>query len=143
MVLKVKRLSPKAKIPAYQTEEAAGFDLHSIEDVILKPNERRLISTGLAFEIERGYEIQIRPRSGLAFKHGITVLNSPGTIDSDYRGEIKVLLINLGEEDFEIKEGDRIAQAVIAPVIQASFEEVDTLSETKRGSGGFGSTGKG
>jgi dUTP pyrophosphatase len=142
MVLKVKKLNSDAIIPAYQSEEAAGFDLHSIEDVILKPGERKLIGTGLAFEIEKGYEIQIRPRSGLAFKHGITVLNTPGTIDSDYRGEIKVLLINLGEEDFEIKKGERIAQAVVAPVVQAKFEEVEKLSDTKRGSGGFGSTGK-
>jgi len=142
MVLKIKKLTPEAIIPAYQTKEAAGFDLHSIEDVVLKPNERRLIGTGLAFEIEYGYEVQIRPRSGLAFKYGITVLNSPGTIDSDYRGEIKVLLINLGEEEFEIKKGERIAQAVVAPVIQAQFEEVEELSSTSRGSGGFGSTGK-
>jgi dUTP pyrophosphatase len=142
MVLKIKKLNPDAIIPAYQSEEAAGFDLHSIEDVILKPGERKLIKTGLAFEIEKGFEIQIRPRSGLAYKHGITVLNSPGTIDSDYRGEIKVLLINLGNESFEIKKGDRIAQAVVAPVVQAEFEEVEILSDTKRGSGGFGSTGK-
>ena len=142
MKLKIKKLSPDAIIPAYQTELAAGFDLHSIEDYVLKRGERKLIKTGLAFEIEPGYEVQIRPRSGLAFKHGITVLNTPGTIDADYRGEIMVLLINLGEEDFEIKKGDRIAQAVIAPVIQAEFEEVDKLSVTKRGKGGFGSTGK-
>ncbi|NPA87397.1 dUTP diphosphatase [Caminibacter pacificus] len=142
MVLKIKKLTQNAKIPAYQTKEAAGFDLHSIEDVVIKPGERKLIGTGLAFEIEFGYEVQIRPRSGLAFKHGITVLNTPGTIDSDYRGEIKVLLINLGDEPFEIKEGERIAQAVVAPVIQAKIEEVDELSDTQRGAGGFGSTGK-
>jgi dUTP pyrophosphatase len=142
MILKVKKLNKDAIIPAYQSEEAAGFDLHSIEDVILKPDERKLIKTGLAFEIEKGFEVQIRPRSGLAYKYGITVLNSPGTIDSDYRGDIKVLLINLGEKDFEIKKGDRIAQAVVAPVVQAEFIEVEELSDTKRGSGGFGSTGK-
>jgi dUTP pyrophosphatase len=142
MVLKVKKLNKDAIIPAYHSVEAAGFDLHSIEDVLLKPGERKLIGTGLAFEIETGFEIQIRPRSGLAYKHGITVLNSPGTVDSDYRGEIKVLLINLGKEDFEIKKGDRIAQAVVAPVVQAEFEEVEELNDTKRGSGGFGSTGK-
>jgi len=141
MKLKIKKLNPEAIIPSYQTKEAAGFDLHSIEDVILNPNERKLIATGLAFEIEYGYEVQIRPRSGLAFKHGITVLNSPGTIDSDYRGEIKVLLINHSNEKFEIKKGDRIAQAVVAPVIQAEIVEVEELSETKRGKGGFGSTG--
>ena len=140
--LKVKKLSPLAQIPAYQTDEAAGFDLHSIEDVVLKPNERKLISTGLAFEIPKGYEIQIRPRSGLAYKSGITVLNSPGTIDSDYRGEIKVLLINHSNEEFEIKTHDRIAQAVIQEVIQVDFKEVEELNDTNRGSGGFGSTGK-
>ncbi len=142
MKLKIKKLTQEAVIPAYQTELAAGFDLHSIEDYMLKRGERKLIKTGLAFEIEPGYEVQIRPRSGLAFKHGITVLNTPGTIDADYRGEIMVLLINLGEDDFEIKKGERIAQAVIAPVIQAEFVEVEELSETKRGKGGFGSTGK-
>jgi len=142
MKIKVKKLSELAEIPAYQTEEAAGFDLHSIDDVVIKAGERKLISTGLAFEIPKGYEIQIRPRSGLAYKHGITVLNTPGTIDSDYRGEIKVLLINHSNEDFEIKVGERIAQAVIKEVIQAEFEEVEVLSETKRGEKGFGSTGK-
>lgn len=140
--LKVKKLSSLAEIPAYQTEEAAGFDLHSIEDVVIAPKERKLIATGLAFDIPAGYEIQIRPRSGLAYKHGITVLNTPGTIDSDYRGEIKVLLINHSDEEFEIKVGERIAQAVIKEVIQAKFEEVEELSETKRGEKGFGSTGK-
>jgi len=142
MKLKIKKLNKEAIIPAYQTELAAGFDLHSIEEYVLKKGERKLIKTGLAFEIEDGYEVQIRPRSGLAFKHGITVLNSPGTIDADYRGEIMVLLINLGDEDFEIKKGERIAQAVVAPVVQAKFEEVEELSSTKRGAGGFGSTGK-
>ncbi|EDM24085.1 dUTP diphosphatase [Caminibacter mediatlanticus] len=142
MKLKVKKLKDDAILPKYQTDEAAGFDLHSIENVVIKVGERKLISTGLAFEIEKGFEAQIRPRSGLAFKYGITVLNSPGTIDSDYRGEIKVLLINLGEEDFEIKKGDRISQVVIAPVIQAEIIEVEILSNTQRGSGGFGSTGK-
>jgi dUTP pyrophosphatase len=140
--LKVKKLSPLAQIPAYQSEEAAGFDLHSIEDAVIAAGERKLIKTGLAFDIPRGYEIQIRPRSGLAYKHGVTVLNTPGTIDSDYRGEIKVLLINHSNENFEIKVGERIAQAVIKEVIQASFEEVEELSETKRGEKGFGSTGK-
>ena len=140
--IKVKKLSNKAVIPAYQTKEAAGFDLHSIEDIVIKPSERKLISTGLAFEIPYGYEIQIRPRSGLAYKHGITVLNTPGTIDSDYRGEIKVLLINHSNEDFEIKINERIAQAIIKEVIQANFIEVDELSDTERGKKGFGSTGK-
>ena len=142
MKLKIKKLNENAIIPAYQSELAAGFDLHSVEDYVLKKGERKLIKTGLAFEIEPGFEVQIRPRSGLAFKHGITVLNTPGTIDADYRGEIMVLLINLGEEDFEIKKGERIAQAVIAPVVQAEFVETYELSDTKRGKGGFGSTGK-
>ena len=142
MKIFIKKLSPLAEIPNYQTEEASGFDLHSIEDIILKPNERKLIGTGLAFEIPKGYEIQIRPRSGLAYKHGISVLNSPGTIDSDYRGEIKVLLINHSDTDFEIKIGERIAQGVIQEVIQAKFEEVEELNKTARGAGGFGSTGK-
>ena len=140
--LKVKKLNKLAEIPQYQTDEAAGFDLHSIEDIVIAPNERKLIGTGLSFEIPKGYEIQIRPRSGLAYKHGITVLNSPGTIDSDYRGEIKVLLINHSNESFEIKVGERIAQAVIQAVIQANFEEVEELNDTTRGAGGFGSTGK-
>ena len=142
MKLKIKKLSNEAVIPAYQTELAAGFDLHSIEDYVLKRKEKKLIKTGLAFEIEPGFEVQIRPRSGLAYKHGITVLNTPGTIDADYRGEIMVLLINLGEEDFEIKKGERIAQAIIAPVVQAEIIEVEELSVTKRGEKGFGSTGK-
>ena len=142
MKLKIKRLNSDAMIPAYQSELAAGVDLHSIEEHILEPMERKLIKTGLAFEIEEGYEVQIRPRSGLAFKYGITVLNSPGTIDADYRGEIMVLLINLGNEEFEIKKGERIAQAVIAPVVQAKIMEVEELSDTKRGEKGFGSTGK-
>jgi dUTP pyrophosphatase len=139
--LKLKKLSPLALIPQYQTSQSAGFDLHSIEDIVLLPGERKLISTGLSFEIPQGYEIQIRPRSGLAYKHGISVLNSPGTIDSDYRGEIKVLLINYSDEEFEIKLGDRIAQAIIQKVIQAQFIEVDSLNNTERGDGGFGSTG--
>jgi dUTP pyrophosphatase len=139
--LKIKKLKNEAIIPSYQTKEAAGFDLHSIEDVILNPGERKLIGTGLAFEIDYGFEVQIRPRSGLAYKKGISVLNSPGTIDSDYRGEIKILLINHSNEKFKIKKGDRIAQAVVAPVIQAEIVEVEELSETKRGKGGFGSTG--
>ena len=142
MKLKIKKLTPDAIIPAYQTELAAGFDLHSVEDYVLKRKERKLIKTGLAFEIEPGYEVQIRPRSGLAYKYGLTVLNAPGTIDADYRGEIMVLLINLGSEKFEIKKGERIAQAVIAPVVQAEIVEVDELSVTKRGEKGFGSTGK-
>ena len=141
MVLKIKKLDNKAIIPNYQTKGSAGFDLHSIEDVLLNPGERKLIKTGLAFEIEDGYEVQIRPRSGLAYKYGITVLNSPGTIDSDYRGEIKVLLINHSNEAFNIKKGDRIAQGVLAKVIEADIIEVRDLNTTLRGDKGFGSTG--
>ena len=141
MVLKIKKLDNEAIIPNYQTKGAAGFDLHSIEDVLLNPGERKLIKTGLAFEIEDGYEVQIRPRSGLAYKYGITVLNSPGTIDSDYRGEIKVLLINHSNEAFNIKKGDRIAQGVLAKVIEANIIEVKELNVTSRGDRGFGSTG--
>ncbi len=141
MKIKIKKLSENALIPNYQTKGSAGFDLHSIEDITINPMERKLIKTGLAFEIEFGYEVQIRPRSGLALKNGITVLNSPGTIDSDYRGEICVLLINFGSVAFEIKNGDRIAQAIIKEVIQAKFEEVSELAQTDRGENGFGSTG--
>jgi dUTP pyrophosphatase len=141
MKIEIKKLHENAKIPQYQTVQSAGFDLVSIEDITIKPNQRVLIGTGLAMAIEDGFELQIRPRSGLAYKNGITVLNSPGTIDSDYRGEIKVLLINHSEDDFNIKTGDRIAQAVVQKVYQASFEIVEELDQTVRGSGGFGSTG--
>ena len=130
-------------IPAYKTKGAAGADIcaNSSETIVLKPGEFKMIPTGLFFEIPEGYEVQIRPRSGLAAKNGVTVLNTPGTIDSDYRGEIKVILINLGEQDFVINFGDRIAQMVVAPVIQADIKLVHNLSETERGEGGFGSTG--
>lgn len=132
-----------AVIPEYKTTGAAGADVCALidEDVTLKFGERTLIGTGLSFEIPEGYEIQVRPRSGLAFKNGVTVLNTPGTIDSDYRGELKVILINLGKDDFTIKSGDRIAQIVVAPVTLGDFTLADTLSETERGSDGFGSTG--
>lgn len=142
MMIAIKKLHPDAHIPAYQSHEAAGFDLHSVEDHEISPGQRTLIKTGLSMALEPGYELQIRPRSGLAFKHGITVLNTPGTVDSDYRGEVMVLLINHGDEAFMIKKGERIAQGVVQAVIQAAFEEVDDLSETARGAGGFGSTGK-
>ncbi|TXI09723.1 MAG: dUTP diphosphatase, partial [Rhizobium sp.] len=132
-------------LPAYQTRGAAGMDLHAAVDgdapLTILPGKRDLVPTGFVFEVPEGYEAQIRPRSGLAFKHGITCLNSPGTIDSDYRGEVKVLLINLGEEPFEITRGMRIAQMVIAPSIQARIFETTEASETTRGTGGFGSTG--
>lgn len=123
------------------TPGSAGMDIHADEDVTLYSFETRPVKTGLAFEIPLGYELQVRPRSGLALKHEITVLNSPGTVDSDYRGEIKVLLANHGVKKFVIQRGDRIAQLVLAPVLQASIEEVSELSDTVRGTGGFGSTG--
>jgi dUTP diphosphatase len=132
-------------LPAYQSEHAAGFDLVAAvpEDgaLILDPSDRVLVPTGFVFELPQGYEAQIRPRSGLALKHGVTVLNSPGTIDADYRGEVKVLLVNLGSERFLIQRGDRIAQAVIAPVTHVEITAAEALSDTERGSGGFGSTG--
>jgi dUTP pyrophosphatase len=132
------------ELPAYATAGAAGLDIRAnlTESIVLKPFERRLIPTGLFLEIPDGYEVQVRPRSGLAFKHGITVLNSPGTIDADYRGEVGVLLINLSQEDFEITHGERVAQIVVAPYVQANWIASETLSETDRGEGGFGSTGK-
>lgn len=134
----------KNPLPSFETAMSAGMDLRAdLEEVIvLRPGERKLIGTGLYLALEAGYEAQIRPRSGLAYKHGITVLNSPGTIDADYRGEIKVLLINHGAESFEIQHGERIAQMVIAKYERVEFELVDTLDETERGAGGFGSTGK-
>ena len=141
MKLKIKKLNSNAVIPKYQTAGAAGFDLHSIDEEVIAPKEWKLIGTGLAFEIPCGYELQIRPRSGLALKNGITVLNSPGTIDSDYRGEVGVVLINHSNDEFKICIGDRIAQGVIARIEQVTFEETDELSDTLRGKGGFGSSG--
>jgi dUTP pyrophosphatase len=134
----------KHPLPEYQTSLSAGLDLSANLDasVILAPQERKLIGTGLFIELEAGFEAQIRPRSGLAFKHGITVLNTPGTIDADYRGEIKVLLINHSNEPFTINDGERIAQMVVAKHEQISWDESNALSETERGTGGYGSTGK-
>lgn len=131
-------------LPAYETLHAAGMDLRAYltESITLAPTQRTLIPTGLFMELPVGYEAQIRPRSGLAFKHGITVLNSPGTIDADYRGEIKVLLVNLGSEPFVIQQGERIAQMIIAKHETAEWEIVEKLGETGRGAGGYGSTGK-
>ena len=131
-------------LPAYETSASAGLDIRAnIEETnILQPGERKLIKTGLFLEIPKGFEAQVRPRSGLALKNGITVLNSPGTIDADYRGEIGVILINHGKENFEINNGDRIAQLVFAKVEQAVWNITESLSETERGEGGFGSTGK-
>lgn len=132
-------------LPVYETSGAAGMDLRAAvaadRPMVLGPGKRALVPTGFIFEIPAGFEAQIRPRSGLAFKHGVTCLNTPGTIDSDYRGEVKVLLVNLGEEDFIIERGMRIAQMVVAPVMQVSVREASGTSETMRGTGGFGSTG--
>ena len=133
-------------LPAYETADAAGMDLRAAVDdsapVTLAPGHRAMIPTGLTIALPPGHEAQVRPRSGLAAKHGLTCLNSPGTIDADYRGEVKVILINLGQEPFVIKRGERIAQMVIAPVTRASLVQVETLDDTKRGAGGFGSTGR-
>jgi dUTP pyrophosphatase len=134
-------------LPAYETAQAAGMDLRAaVPDdapLTLRPGARFAVPTGLAFALPDGFEGQVRPRSGLAFKSGVTCLNTPGTIDADYRGEVKVILINLGEEDFVIRRGERIAQLIIAPVVQARWAEVESLEETVRGAGGFGSTGRG
>jgi dUTP pyrophosphatase len=141
--VKIKRLpnNEDLPLPAYETAGAAGMDLRASEAVTLKPGSRHLVPTGLSIGLPAGFEAQVRPRSGLAVKHGVTVLNSPGTIDCDYRGEVKVPLINHGQEDFVIARGDRIAQMVIAPVTRISWQEVDGLDETARGTGGFGSSG--
>jgi dUTP pyrophosphatase len=134
-------------LPAYETPGAAGMDLRAAvpedEPMTLKPGARCMAPTGLQIAVPEGYEAQVRPRSGLAAKAGVTCLNTPGTIDSDYRGEVKVILINLGPEDFVIRRGDRIAQMVICPVVQAQWTECEALSQTTRGGGGFGSTGQG
>ena len=140
--LKIKKIHSDAVIPSYVHEGDAGFDLVSVEDYVLRPGERRAIGTGLQVEIPEGYEMQIRPRSGLAFKQGVTVLNSPGTIDVGYRGEIKVILVNHGDGNYEVKKGERIAQGVINELPKVTIVEVSELSETARGEGGFGSTGE-
>ena len=129
-------------LPRYASEDAAGLDVTAAEDLTLEPGQRHAVATGFAIEFPRGYEVQVRPRSGLAIMHGITCLNTPGTIDSDYRGEVKVILVNLGQAPFEVRRGERIAQLVPAPVLRADFVEVGELAETARGSGGFGSTGQ-
>jgi len=143
-VIKFKKLPHfSGHVPQYQTPGAAGCDVHASLDSPIKIQclQRALIPTGLIVEIPQGFEIQVRPRSGLAFKNGMTVLNAPGTIDSDYRGELKIIVVNHGQEEFVVNNGDRIAQLVISPVIQASFEEIQELTTTSRGQGGFGSTG--
>ena len=141
--IQIKKLSPSASIPKYETLGSSGMDIaaHLENKIVINPGEKALVSTGFAIAIPRGYEVQIRPRSGLAVKKNITVLNTPGTIDADYRGEIKVILINHGKEQFVIENGERIAQMVVCPVIQANLEEFKELNETDRGAGGFGSTG--
>ena len=141
--IQIKKLSHSVSIPKYETSGSSGMDIaaHIKNNIIINPGEKALVSTGFSIAIPRGYEVQIRPRSGLAAKKNITVLNTPGTIDADYRGEIKVLLINHGKEKFVIENGERIAQMVVCPIVQANLEEVKELSETERGPGGFGSTG--
>lgn len=147
MKVEMKKLAHfgELQLPKFETALAAGADIRAaVPDdmpMTLKPGERALVPTGFAMALPAGYEAQIRPRSGLAYKHGLTCLNTPGTIDADYRGEVKVLLINLGQEDFTIERGERIAQMVIAPITQCDFVAVEELSETARGAGGFGSTG--
>jgi dUTP pyrophosphatase len=142
--IEVKRLSngEGLPLPSYASHGAVGLDVVAAEDLSLAPGERHAVATGFALAIPPGFEVQVRPRSGLALKHGVTCLNTPGTIDSDYRGEVKVILANLGAEPFEVRRGERIAQLVPAPVQRAAFREVDDLGSTERGAGGFGSTGR-
>ena len=140
----IKKLNPKVELPAYKTDGASGMDLMAFieEPIRITPNSSYLVPTGLTMAFSEGYEVQIRPRSGLAAKKSITVLNTPGTIDSDYRGEIKVIIYNHGDNDFIINNGDRIAQIILAPIVKIKLEETNDLPETIRGEGGFGSTGK-
>lgn len=142
-VVKFLKLKPEAVLPAYMTDLAAGLDISALPEAVLtlEPGERVLVPTGLAVAIEPGYEIQVRPRSGLALRNGVTLLNTPGTIDADYRGEIGIIMINHGQESFTIKPGDRIAQLIVAPVSHCRIELVEELPTTKRGAGGFGHTG--
>ena len=141
MTLGFKRIHPDATLPAYAHASDAGMDVRSVEDLTIPPGRRALVHTGLVMELPLGYEAQVRPRSGLALKHGITVLNTPGTIDAGYRGEVGVILANFGDADFAVKKGDKIAQIVIAPVTQPEIVEVADVNATDRGAGGFGSTG--
>lgn len=144
VILRFKKLAHfKGELPSYQTEGSSGMDVRACleEPINLAPGERALIPTGLSLEIPYGYEVQVRPRSGLAIKKGLSLVNTPGTVDADYRGEVKVILINLGQESFVIQDQERIAQFVVAPVVQAKIELAEDLSETERGAGGFGSTG--
>ena len=141
MTLGFKRIHPDATLPAYAHASDAGMDVRSVEDLTIAAGRRALVHTGLVMELPLGYEAQVRPRSGLALKHGITVLNTPGTIDAGYRGEVGVILANFGDADFVVKKGDKVAQIVIAPVTQPEIVEVADVNETDRGAGGFGSTG--
>lgn len=142
MTVGFKRIHPDAELPGYAHEGDAGMDLKSVEDVVLPPGGRVLVHTGLVMELPSGYEAQVRPRSGLALRHGVTVLNTPGTVDAGYRGEIGVILANFGSDGYAVKKGDKVAQMVIAPVTRADVAEVSSVDETERGGGGFGSTGK-
>ena len=142
MTVRFKKINPEAILPAYAHPGDAGLDVRSVEDLTIQPGARALVKTGLVMELPPDFEAQVRPRSGLALKHGVTVLNSPGTIDAGYRGEVGVILINHGESPFEIRNGDRIAQIVIASVVRADIVEVDSVESSERGAGGFGSTGR-
>jgi dUTP pyrophosphatase len=142
MNLKVKKINPDAILPSYAHEGDAGLDLHSVEELVLAPDECKLVKTGIVIELPANTEAQVRPRSGLALKHQITLLNTPGTIDYGYRGEVGIIMKNFGSKSFEIKKGMKIAQMVVKPVFKVSVQEVDQLSGTERGSGGFGSTGQ-
>ena len=141
--VKIIRSRPQARLPRYMTEQAAGMDLYAVldDDLVLSPGQRVLVPTGIAIALPSAYEAQIRPRSGLAVKHGITLVNSPGTIDADYRGEISVIMINHGQTDFIISDGERIAQMIVAPVSRCNWHLVENLQDSERGSGGFGHTG--
>jgi len=141
MTVGFKRIHPDAVLPAYAHASDAGMDLRSVDDVVVPPGGRALVHTGLVMALPPMHEGQVRPRSGLALKHGVTVLNTPGTIDAGYRGEVGVILANFGDAAFPVKKGDKIAQLVVAPVLQPSVEEIDVVDETDRGAGGFGSTG--
>ncbi|AHN34526.1 dUTP diphosphatase [Helicobacter pylori] len=141
MKIKIQKIHPNALIPKYQTEGSSGFDLHAVEEVTIKSHSVGLVKIGIYLSLEVGYELQVRTRSGLALNHQVMVLNSPGTVDNDYRGEIKVILANLSDKDFKVQVGDRIAQGVVQKTYKAEFIECERLDETSRGSGGFGSTG--
>ncbi|MFP5989821.1 dUTP diphosphatase [Helicobacter pylori] len=141
MKIKIQKIHPNALTPEYQTEGSSGFDLHAVEEVTIKPHSVGLVKIGICLSLEVGYELQVRTRSGLALNHQVMVLNSPGTVDNDYRGEIKVILANLSDKDFKVQVGDRIAQGVVQKTYKAEFIECERLDETSRGSGGFGSTG--